>query len=266
MAGEVVALGPDVGDDFQIGNRVCGHANLVENGTFAEYVVMHAYSLVKVPANVSNEQAAAILCAGMSAYQAINRKANLVGKLTVLIHGGAGGVGLIAIQLAKQLGLYVITTVSSQKIEFVKSLGADDIIDYRHDNVTERVLDITNDVGVDLSINPVSSAEVQEDINERLAYNGQVIGLVDLPRNIDVDLLASRGITVSALNLGGAHQSKSDSQNQDLALMAQSLLTILATHEIDSKIEATLPFDQLMDGLEMIKSHRNTGKIIVTLK
>jgi NADPH:quinone reductase and related Zn-dependent oxidoreductases len=118
-AGTVVSVGKDV-TDFTIGERVSGHNNLADNGVFAEYAVYPEYCLAKIPDKVSFEQAAAMLCGAMTAYQAIFRKMNLTGKKSILIHAGAGGVGLIAIQLAKLMRLTVITTVSTSKVAFVK--------------------------------------------------------------------------------------------------------------------------------------------------
>lgn len=169
VAGTIVACGKNAKTSLRVGDRVCGHANLEENGTFGEYVLMHDYSLALIPETVTFEQAASILCGGMSAFQALYRKANLTGKSTILIHGGAGGVGSVAIQLAKRLGLTVITTVSSKKIEFVKMAGADHIIDYQTENVTEHVLKLTNGQGVDISINSISNEEIMQDILNRLA-------------------------------------------------------------------------------------------------
>lgn len=206
-AGTVVSVGKNV-TDFTVGERVSGHNNLANNGTFAEYAIFPDYCLAKIPDKVSFKQAAAMLCGAMTAYQAIFRKMNLTGKKNILIHAGAGGVGLIAIQLAKLMGLTVITTVSTSKIEFVKSFHPDKIIDYKNENVTTEVIKYTNGVGVDLILNTVNG-EAKTDIEKRLAYNGQLVWINEAPKSIDQNFLAQRGITISALDLGGAHRGNS---------------------------------------------------------
>lgn len=101
MAGTVVA----------VGDRVSGHNDLHQNGTLAEYVIFPAYSLARVPAEVSFKTATALLCGAMTAHQALFCKLNLTGKKTILIYAGAGGGGSIALQLAKLKHLEVLTTV-----------------------------------------------------------------------------------------------------------------------------------------------------------
>lgn len=161
------------------------------------------------------------------------------------------------------MGLTVLTTVSSHKVDFVIGLEADFIIDYQTEDVSERVMEITHGQGVDISINVVSPREVMKDIQERLAYNGQVISLLGLPNGIDVSWLYRHGITVSSLNLGGVHQFNSIQQKNDLATMAQELVSMIANEELDPKIERVLPFDELIVGLKMIENHDIAGKIVV---
>lgn len=262
-AGTVVSVGKDV-TEFTVGERVAGHNNLAKNGTFAEYAIYPDYSLAKIPDEVSFEGASAVLCGAMTAYQAIYRKMNLTGKQNILIHAGAGGVGLIAIQLAKLQGLNVITTVSTSKINFVKSFHPDKIIDYKKADVTNEVMKYTNGVGVDLILNTVSG-EANADIEERLAYNGQLVWINEAPESLDQGFLAERGITISALNLGGAHRSNSDSQKSDLGVMASELLKLISQKKLDPCITEVLPFDQLVNGLEKLYLHDTVGKIVVKL-
>lgn len=104
VAGEIVALGNKARPGFRVGDRVCGHANVMENGTFAEYVLMHDYSLAIVPETVTFEKASAVLCGGMSAYQALFRKSNIVGKSTILIHGGGWWCRINSYTISKKNG------------------------------------------------------------------------------------------------------------------------------------------------------------------
>lgn len=258
-AGTIISVGKDV-TKFTVGERVAGHNNLAKNGTFAEYSVYPDYSLAKISAEVSFEEAASVLCGAMTAFQAIFRKMNLTGKKNILIHAGAGGVGLIAIQLAKLQGLDVITTVSTSKIGFVNSFHPDKIIDYKKEDVTAEVLKYTDGVGVDLILNTVSG-EAKTDVEERLAYNGQLVWINEAPESLDQGFLAERG----ALNLGGAHRSNNYAQKRDLGVMAAELLALIAQKKLNPCITEVLPFDQLVNGLEKLYHHDTIGKIVVKL-
>jgi len=171
LAGVVEQIGP--GAEVKIGDRVAIHTNLQRDGAFAEYVLVDTRALAPIPEDVSFAEAAAILCAGMTAYEAIVQKMNTTGKETILIHAGAGGVGGIGIQLAKRLGLKVATTASTENHEWVKRLGADLAIDYKKENVTEVIRDWTNDRGADLIFNTVGRNEATADLG-RLAFSGQL--------------------------------------------------------------------------------------------
>ena len=138
VVGEIVELGEHV-TQFQIGDRVAGHGNLTKQGCLAEFASVPAYQLTKIPDSISHTDAAALLCNGLTAYQALFRKVTLANKKTILIHAGSGGVGSIAIQLAKMVGLTVYTTASTAKFDFVKSLGADVVIDYKTENVSSEL-------------------------------------------------------------------------------------------------------------------------------
>jgi len=127
LAGVVEQIGP--GAEVKIGDRVAIHTNLQRDGAFAEYALVDTRALALIPEDISFTEAAAILCAGMTAYEAIVQKMNTTGKETILIHAGAGGVGGIGIQLAKRLGLKVATTASTENHEWVKRLVADLAID-----------------------------------------------------------------------------------------------------------------------------------------
>lgn len=261
-AGTVVAVG-DAITDFKVGDRVSGHNDLHQDGTFAEYAIYPEYCLTKIPDAVSFETATALLCGAMTAYQAIHRKMNLIGKKTILIHAGAGGVGSIAVQLAKLAGLKVITTVSTNKVDFVKTLHPDKIVDYKQADVTKEVLAFTDGAGVDLALNTVSGYEAKLDVEQRLSYNGQLVWIAAAPKLADETILPNRGLTISSLNLGGAHNGSSQTQKEDLSIMAGALLELVQTHQLEPNISKVLPFDQLVTGLDQLVKHDSVGKIIV---
>jgi NADPH2:quinone reductase len=117
------------------------------NGSYAEYHVAKADIVAKKPASLSHEEAAAVPLAGGTAYEAIVRRLSVRVGETVLIHGGAGGVGSFAVQIAKAAGARVLATASSDNQEFLAELGADVAIDYRDQDPTEVALEETHGEG-----------------------------------------------------------------------------------------------------------------------
>lgn len=130
-------------EDFSKGDKVYGQAGFYTggSGSMAEFATASISKVSKMPTNINYEEAAALPLAGISALQALEEHINLQPDQKILIHGGAGGIGSYAIQIAKAHHAYVATTVSSDDIEFVKSLGADEIIDYHKQNFVDFIHD-----------------------------------------------------------------------------------------------------------------------------
>ena len=133
VAGTVEAVGASV-TDFRPGDEVMGVA---EGGSFAEYAVTAPDKLVPKPANLSFEQAAALPISGVTALQALRDKAHVQPGQTVLVIGAGGGVGTLAVQVAKAFGAHATGVASSSKLDLVRSIGADDVIDYTREDFTD---------------------------------------------------------------------------------------------------------------------------------
>jgi NADPH:quinone reductase-like Zn-dependent oxidoreductase len=133
VAGTVEAVGGSV-TDFRPGDEVMGVA---EGGSFAEYAVTSPHKLVPKPANLSFEQAAALPISGVTALQALRDKARVQPGQTVLVIGAGGGVGTLAVQVAKAFGAHVTGVASSSKLDLVRSIGADVVIDYTREDFTD---------------------------------------------------------------------------------------------------------------------------------
>ena len=133
VAGTVEAVGASV-TDFRPGDEVMGVA---EGGSFAEYAVTSPDKLVPKPANLSFEQAAALPISGVTALQALRDKAQVQPGQTVLVIGAGGGVGTLAVQVAKAFGAHATGVASSSKLDLVRSIGADDVIDYTREDFTD---------------------------------------------------------------------------------------------------------------------------------
>lgn len=160
MAGVVAEVGAGV-TEFKVGDRVFGglpsdHAG--NNGSYADYCVVPLDELARTPSELSDAQAAALPIAGMTAYQAITERLNVQAGEKVLIQGGAGGVGSLAVQLAKLRGTYVATTAGPAHTELLKKLGADQVIDYHETTPSDFlqdfdcVFDTVGDIDSGLSV------------------------------------------------------------------------------------------------------------------
>jgi len=136
VSGVVSEIGSGV-TDFRPGDGVYGLIDFDRDGAAAEFVAVPATDLAAKPSTVSHTLSAALPLAGLTAWQALVDKAGLRPGQKVLIHAGSGGLGTIAIQLAKHLGATVATTTSTKNLEWVKALGADVVIDYRTTDFTE---------------------------------------------------------------------------------------------------------------------------------
>jgi NADPH:quinone reductase-like Zn-dependent oxidoreductase len=171
FAGIVEALAPEVAD-VRIGDEVYGLASFYRNGSAAEYLAVAASDVAPKPKTLDFEQAAAVPLAGLTAWQALFDHGKLVAGQRVLIHGAAGGVGTFAVQLAHWKGAHVIATASSSHADFLREIGADQVIDYEKDKFEEIVKD------VDLVLDTVGG-----DLVERsrlvLSPTGMLITIVD---------------------------------------------------------------------------------------
>ncbi len=142
IAGVITEIGEGV-EGFAVGNKVYGQGIVLAgaSGAFAEFAAVNANNIAKIPDNIDFNQAAAVVLTGCSAVQALLEHMQLKAGQKVLIHGGAGGIGTMAIQIAKSIGAYVATTATSDGLDFVKKLGADELIDYKTQNFEEVLKD-----------------------------------------------------------------------------------------------------------------------------
>jgi alcohol dehydrogenase len=143
FSGIINQVGEETSTDFKQGDEVYGQAGVPSGGSgaFSELALANATSIAQKPKSLGHAEAAALPLVGVSAWQALVENIGLSNGQKILIHGGAGGIGSIAIQLAKNLGAHVTTTVSTDDKQFVQELGADEIIDYK----TQTFEDIVHD-------------------------------------------------------------------------------------------------------------------------
>jgi len=263
-AGVIEQVGPEV-SAFKVGDAVyfCQPGFNGRQGTYAEYAAVDQAFLAIKPSSLSFEQAAAAPLVLITAWEALFDRANLQAGQTVLIHAGAGGVGHVAIQLAKQAGAKVITTVSSlEKAAFVKSLGADEVILYRDEDVVDGVLAWTGGVGVDVVFDTVGGALIEQSFNATKVY-GDVVSILGFPAEINLatarlrNLRLTQELMLSAaiLELESAQQHQGDILKQCASLFDQGKLRI--------EVARVFSLAQATEAHRLLEQSGVTGKLVL---
>jgi NADPH:quinone reductase-like Zn-dependent oxidoreductase len=246
ISGIVTEVGAEV-TTFKPGDEVFGMVNFPGHGrAYAEYVTAPAAHLALKPAAISHEEAAAATLAALTAWQALVTKANVQAGQRVLIHAAAGGVGHFAVQLAKELGAYVIGTSSAAKRDFVLSLGADEHIDYtqiRFEDAVQPVDMVFDTIGGD---NMVRSLGV-------VKPGGT---LISIPSGLSPDITER----ATAKGVHGYFFLVS-SDGADMQHIAERL----ANGRLKAHVSQALPFAELPSALRLVESGKTQGKVVVAL-
>lgn len=263
-AGIVDAVGTDV-TNWRPGDRVVFHGDVGKPGTYAEYAVTTAHTAAAIPDGLTFEAAAAFPCAGLTAYQALVRKMRIEAGQTVFIHGGAGGVGGYALQLARAFGASrVMTSASPVNADYARQLGAHDVIDYNTEDVTARILALTEGRGADLILNTVNRATAQADLSA-LAFGGQLATIAGAPENVADFQPSGKTFTLHKLMLGGAHALGGRAAQEDLARMADEFMQLLLEGRVDPMIGETIALEQVPEALARLAQRHVRGKIVAVL-
>jgi alcohol dehydrogenase len=178
FSGVIKQVGEGVSSDFKQGDEVYGQAGVINGGSgaFAEMALAETESIANKPKRLSHVEAAALPLVGVSAWRALIENIGLSKGQRILIHGGAGGIGSIAIQLAKYLGAFVATTVSANDKVFVQELGADHVIDYMSQNFEDLLHDYD-------SVFDTVGGETYKRSFKVLKKGGIIISMLDQPNS-----------------------------------------------------------------------------------
>ena len=185
VSGVVEEVGPGV-TSFEPGDEVWYTPQIFDGpGSYAEYHVASESIVGKKPASLSHLEAATLTLVGGTAWEALVVRAGLRVGESILVHGGAGGVGHVAIQLAKAIGARVFTTVREENFEFARSMGADVLIDYTTEDYVEAVLRETGGRGVNVVFDTIGGDTLTRS-PDALAQLGRVVSIVDIakPQNL----------------------------------------------------------------------------------
>lgn len=262
VAGVVDLVGAEV-RDWKAGDRVVYHGDVAKPGGFAECAVATARTAAAIPEGLSFEAAAAFPCAGLTAYQALVRKMRIGADKSIFIHGGAGGVGGYAVQLARVFGASpVIASASAHNFEYVRSLGADEVIDYNAEDVHRRIMELTDGRGADCILNTVNRATAQADLSA-LAFGGQLATIAGAPETVADFQPSWKSVTLHKLMLGGAHTSQDRAAQEDLARMSAEMMELMLTGRISPMIGGTITLEEVPEALMRLSQRHVRGKIVM---
>lgn len=262
VAGVIDRVGSDV-EEWQVGDPVYYHGDFTKQGGLGQYAIASSHIISWLPDGLSFNAAAALPCAGFTAYQALHRKLHVQSGRTILIHGGAGGVGGFAIQLCKLASVKVITTCSKHNAKFVRDLGAGEVIDYQSENVADSVLEITNGRGVDYILDTVSSESATNSLS-MLAFNGAIACVAGLPDITTVPPF-EKGLSVHEVALGGAFLSDDRVAQEDLAKIGIEFGGLASKGLIKPMVEEVIPLEDVPDALVRLSMRHVRGKIVVAI-
>lgn len=267
-AGVVESAGDNVtrfrkGDEVYFFNGGIGGP---EQGNYAEYTVIHQDFAARKPSNISMAEAAAVPLVWITAYESLVTRAGLQKGQTVLIHAGAGGVGHMAVQIAKGLGAEIAVTVSSrEKAAFAESLGADLAINYHEKDFVKAIQDWTNGMGVDVVYDTVGKETFCHSFGAAKIYGKVVTLLEDICSAIAIKTAKLRNLSIiyelmlTPMHLG-MHQER----------VAQRRMLDEATRRIEAgevtvKIGRIFPLEQAAKAHQLIEEGHMAGKIVLTI-
>jgi NADPH2:quinone reductase len=257
-AGVVEAVGAEV-TNVVTGERVFySGLGVGSEGSYAEYVVIAGAQAVPIPEGLSFSDAAAIGMAFPAAYYGLVRRGAVQAGETVLVQGAAGGVGSASVQLAKALGATVIATVAgAEEAELVRSLGADDVIDYKTEDVVARALELTGGKGVDLVHEMVVSVNLPADVR-LVATGGRIVctGQGPLPEaTVPIGEALAKDATLLFMNLNNAKRA-------GVAAIAAEIAAMAAAGKVRPVIGETLPLAEARRAHEHLGGP-HLGKIVL---
>ncbi|CUX39167.1 MULTISPECIES: NADP-dependent oxidoreductase [Agrobacterium] len=267
VAGVVVRVGANV-RKFKPGDEVYARPAQGRIGTFAEYIAIDEADVALKPNNLTMEEAASIPLVALTAWQVLVERANLQKGQKVLIHAGSGGVGTVAIQLAKHLGAYVATTTSTGNIDLVKSLGADSVVDYKKDDF-EKVLR-----GYDVVLNSLGKDTLEKSLAV-LKPGGKLISISGPP---DPDFARQNGLgwplrqVMRLLSSGIRRKSKRLGVSYSFLFMTanggqlEKITSLIEAGDIRPVVDRVFPFEKTNEALDHVQTGRAKGKVVIAVK
>ncbi|PGZ58179.1 NADPH:quinone reductase [Bacillus cereus] len=267
FAGVITKVGSKV-TRFKIGDEIYARPRKNKIGTFAEYIAIHEDDIALKPKNLSFEEAASIPLVGLTSYQALHDIMQLQKGQKILIHAGSGGVGTFAIQLAKIMGATVTTTASEAGANLVKSLGADEIINYK----TEKFEEILKNY--DAVFDTIGGATLEKSFNI-IKSGGNIVSVSGMPNARFGKEFGSGFFKTLLFSLASkkltALEKKHNAQYSFLFMkpsgdQLRTIANYIEAGKIKPVIDRIFPFEDAQKAMEYSESGRAKGKIIVKMK
>nr|WP_298168412.1 NADP-dependent oxidoreductase [uncultured Pseudomonas sp.] len=264
MAGTVVRVGARV-RSFKPGDEVYARPDDDRIGTFAEFIAVKASSLALKPKNLSMVEAAALPLVALTAWQVLVETAKLKKGQKVFIQAGSGGVGSIAIQLAKHLGAFVATTTSTANVDWAKALGADLVIDYKKQDFASVLRDY------DVVLNSLGNDELKKSL-QILKPGGHLISISGPPTPT---FAAARGLAwplkqvLRLLSSGIRKQAERQGKQYTFVFMRadgaqlREITSLIESGAIRPVVDKVFPFPDTQKALAYVDSGRAKGKVVV---
>mgnify|MGYP001566084636 FL=1 len=245
FAGVICEVGEGVGN-FKVGDEVYGQGGILNggSGSFAEFVAANVGKVAVKPKSADFIEAGALPLAGVSALQALEDHIHLAKGQKILIHGGAGGIGHFAVQLAKSQGAYVATTVSTRDMEFTKSLGADEVIDYESEAFDEKLTDFD-------AVFDTVGGETTDKSFKVLKKGGIIVSMVGQPNE---ELAQKYGVSALGQN--------TDANPERLARLSK----LVEDGKIKVYIDKVFPPEQAKEAFGHLEEGRHQGKVVLKIR
>jgi alcohol dehydrogenase len=245
LAGVVSEVGSGV-TELAVGDKVYGGAGVPDagSGALAEYALTKASHVGRMPSNLGFAEAGAAPLAGLSALQALQDRMQLQPGQKILIHGGAGGIGTIAIQIAKHLGAYVTATATGEGLQYVKDLGADEVIDYKTQQFDELLHDYD-------AVFDTVAGETYARSFKVLKRGGILVSMLTPPNQ---ELMDQYGVTALFQQTSVAPKSL----NALTKLIEDGVVTI--------RVDQTFPLDQIVEAFTARENGTVKGKIAIQIR
>ena len=258
-SGRISAVGPDV-TGWQAGDEVCA---LLGGGGYAELVAVPQGQLLPIPDRVTVTEAAALVEAACTLQATVFQQARLVPGETLLVHGGAGGIGTLAIQIAKALGATVACTAGSPaKLARCRELGADLAISYRDDDFTTAVRDFTDGRGADVILDIMGAPYLQRNL-DALATGGRLMVISTRGggrAEADLSLLMRKRASILASTLRARPLAE---KAAIVAGVRADIWPLISSGQVSPVIERMLPMADAADAHRLLDDGTHVGKILL---
>ena len=263
IAGTVIELGKDV-TDWHLGDRVVA---LVGGGGYAQFATAYAAHLIRIPESVSFQEAACICETYITAYLNLFRIAGLRNGQSVLLHGGGGGVNTAAVHLCHSLipDATVIVTASSAKVEPVRALGVDSVIDYQKQDFTEEVKRITQGRGVDVILDHIGAAYLTSNM-KALAMEGTLV-IIGVMSGARAELNLAAMMVKCQRVVGSVLRRRSISEKAEIiADFTRVVMPFMTSRDIIPSIYQVLPLEEAAVAHRIMEASAHFGKIVLQVE